>query len=128
FEDTVIVSAECEQDPFLAAFACDDGREVWRTPRAPNINYSSPIVARVAGRDQLLISGNKSVSSYNPRTGEPFWSVPGIWDVTCGTIVWDGARVYASGGFPTNGTMAVQGNGSKVLWQNPVKCYEQSLL
>lgn len=129
YKNTVIVSSEYEAGGFLAAFDTKTGNQVWKTRRDPVISFSSPIVANIAGRDQLLISGGKKVSSFDPASGKVIWSIPGIWTVTCGTMVWDDDVVFASGGYPTNGTIAVKADGSKkVVWKNNVKCYEQSML
>ena len=56
------------------------------------------------------------------------WSVPGTTQATCGTMVWDGETVFASGGYPEAQTIAVKADGSEVLWKNKQKCYEQSML
>jgi outer membrane protein assembly factor BamB len=129
YKDTVIVASEFESNGYLAAFNTVNGKEVWRTKRPQYISFSTPVVARVAGKEQLLISGANMVASYDPKTGKPSWSVKGTTNATCGTMIWDNDMVYASGGYPANQTIAVSGNGSrKVAWQNSVKCYEQSML
>jgi len=129
YESLVIVSAESPAAGYLAAFDQQTGKEVWRTRRPAQTNYASPVVAHVAGRDQLLMSGAKRIDSYDPATGRTLWSREGICTVTCGTMVWDEKRVYASGGYPQRGTLAVFADGSrKVGWTHRVKCYEQSLL
>ncbi len=129
YKDTVIVSSECEKLGSMAAFDQADGTEIWRTPRNQGTGYSSPIVQRVAGRDQLLISGSSRVTSYDPHNGKEIWSVPGPWEVTCGTMVFHENIVFANGGFPRGSTIAVKADGSgKVVWSNPVKSYEQSML
>ena len=93
------------------------------------ITFSTPVIAHVAGKDQMLISGAKKVSSYSPKNGEPLWSVDGTTQATCGTMVWDGDIVFASGGYPQAETLAVRADGSgKGLWRNNQKCYEQSML
>ena len=44
-------------------------------------------------------------------------------------MVWDGDLVFASGGYPPQQTMAIRADGSgKIVWQNPVKVYEQSMI
>ena len=127
YENLVTVAADSEVG-WIAAFDQKTGRERWRQ-RRNGVSYSSPIVAKVSGKDQLLISGLKVVASYDPKTGKPLWATPGTTDATCGTMVWDGDIVFASGGYPDSQTIAVNGNGSgQVLWTNPVKCYEQSML
>lgn len=129
YGDTVIVASESDTGSFLAAFRTGDGSEVWRTPRPKRISYSSPVVGRVGGRDQLLISGCDLVSSYDPKTGKQLWSTPGTASATCGTMIWEGDLVFASGGYPKKETICVRADGSRtVVWKNQEKCYEQSML
>ncbi len=129
YRDSVIVAAEWDGDSFIVAFERFSGQEKWRIPRAKNITFSSPVVGFVAGRDQLLISGSDHVDSFDPNTGKPLWSQSGTSAATCGTLVWDGDIVFASGGYPKAETIAIKADGSgEVLWTNNVKCYEQSLI
>lgn len=129
YRDLVIVAAEYDGDSFLAAFQRETGDEAWRAPRPNGITFSSPVVTHVAGRDQLLISGHSEVAAYDPATGKRIWATPGTTNATCGTMVWSGDIVVASGGYPKAETIAVRADGSgKVLWRNNQKCYEQSLL
>lgn len=129
YRGSVIIAAEYDGDSFLAAFGRADGKELWRTRRPKNISYSTPAIAHLAGRDQLLISGADQVASYDPSGGKLLWSVPGTTAATCGTIVWDGDTVFASGGYPGSETIAIRADGSgDVLWRNNQKCYEQSML
>lgn len=129
YQDTVIISAEYDGDSFLTALNRKTGERAWQTQRPTMITFSTPVIAHVAAKDQLLISGAQKVSSYNPANGEALWSVEGTTFATCGTMVWDGEIVFASGGYPKKETIAVKADGSgKVLWQNATKCYEQSML
>lgn len=129
YGDLVIVSSDFKRGGFLAAYDKRTGTEVWRTPRTGSTSYSSPIVGRVGGRDQLLISGDKRISSYDPATGRPLWSAKAVTEATCGTLVWDEERVFGSGGFPGKETAAVMADGSgRVVWKNKEKSYEQSML
>lgn len=129
YQSNVIVCAEFDGDSFLVAVDRKTGKEAWRTERPKGISFSSPVVAHVAGRDQLLISGNLKLSSYDPATGKLLWDVEGTTNATCGTMVWEGDIVVASGGYPKAETIAVKADGSRqVLWRNSQKCYEQSLM
>ena len=125
----VIVSAEYDGQSFIAAFDRTTGDERWRTARPRSISYSSPVAAHVAGRDQLFISGQVKVCSYDPSNGQLLWEADGTTNATCGTAIWDDQTVYASGGFPKAETLAVRGDGSdQVLWRNNQSCYEQSMI
>ena len=129
YRNSVIIAAEYDGESFLVALDRTTGSEQWRTKRPYNISFSSPVVGHIAGRDQLLISGADKIDSYDPATGKPLWSTAGTTQATCGTLVWDGDIVIASGGYPKSQTLAVKADGSgRVLWENNQNCYEQSLL
>lgn len=125
----LIVCADCDTVAWLKAVDVSSGKTVWEQKRRQMLNWSSPIIANVAGREQLLLSGLEQISSYDPATGRPLWSTPCLTVATCGTVIWDDDTVYASGGYPKKETVAVKADGSgKVVWRNKVKCYEQSML
>ncbi|QEG20344.1 PQQ-like beta-propeller repeat protein [Mariniblastus fucicola] len=114
------------------AILCIDpetGNEVRRINRGGKFSsYSTPVIAEVGGRTQLLISGGKKVNGYDPATGKELWSVPTKWQVSCGTMVWDGDLAFASGGYPAQQTLAINTKTGKLVWDKPVKFYEQSML
>ena len=129
FGDFVIVAADHEGAGFLAAFDRTTGKPVWKTLRPSLSSYASPIVARVAGRDQLLISGCELVASYNPGNGRLLWKTTATTMQAAGTMVWDGDLVFASGGFPEPETVSVRADGSgEIVWRNSQKLFEQSML
>jgi outer membrane protein assembly factor BamB len=129
YKETVIVAAEADTAGYITALDRKAGKKVWRTPRPENISYSTPSIAHVGGRDQMIMSGADHVVSYDPATGKQLWSAPGTTAATCGTAVWDGDTVFCSGGYPKSETVAVRADGTKqVLWTNSQKCYEQSML
>ena len=129
FDSVVIVAADYEKGGYIAAYDRRTGKRVWRVARPKKLSFSSPVVAKVAGRDQLLISGCELLSSYNPKTGARLWAFPGTTMATCGTMVWSGNLVIASGGYPKAETICMKADGSgKIVWKNRQKCYEQSML
>lgn len=129
YQDMVIVAGDYEKGGFLAAYNRESGKRIWRTSRPKMLSFSSPIVADIAGKNQLLISGCELVASYNPGDGKLLWSVQGTTMATCGTVVWDGDKVFASGGYPDSQTICVKADGSKtIVWTNNQKCYEQSMV
>ncbi len=127
YKDSVIVVSEFS-DGFFAAYNQADGEELWRQPKKDGTSYATPVIANLDGRDQMLFSGCQRVTSYDPNNGEEIWNVAAPWDVACGTIVWEDDMIFVSGGYPAKGTMGIKADGSEVVWQNKVQCYEQSLL
>lgn len=129
YGDTVIVIGDQVNAGFLAAFDRQTGKPVWRTQRPADINYASPTVATIGGQDQILVSGIERIAAYNPLDGKLLWeSKGGTAPQTCGTVVWDGDLVFASGGYPKKITAAVRAGTGEVVWENNKKCYEQSML
>jgi outer membrane protein assembly factor BamB len=122
-----IFAADNPGGGYLAALDTETGRIAWRVARGNDSSYSSPRVANVGGRDQLLISGCGAVTSFDPATGDRLWSTPCIAESTCGTIVTTSDRIFASGGYPQQETICLSADGEK-LWSNDTKVYEPSML
>lgn len=49
------------------------GRVAWETPRPVANVWTSPVVARVCGRDQLLTVSDPWTQAYDPATGQELW-------------------------------------------------------
>jgi outer membrane protein assembly factor BamB len=129
YENLVIVSADTKIGGAICAFDRKSGDEVWRVARPKFPNYASPVILKVAGREQLLFSGCEAVTSLNPKTGEKFWEVEGSTTECVTTIVTDGERIFTSGGYPKNHVSAVNGDGSgEVVWENISRVYVPSML
>lgn len=127
-KDLFIISIGTAKGGSIVAINSKTGEEKWRTPRSVHDNWSTPVVAEVAEKTQLLISGIGEIQSYDPMTGKLNWKGPLKPLSTCGTVVWTEDAVFASGGYPGNETVGIKADGSgEVLWKNREKCYEQSL-
>ena len=125
----VIVTNQNNGDSAITAFDTNDGEQKWRAECKKLTSYSTPVVTMLAGKPQLLLSGTFAVSSFDPASGKQNWSARAKWEVTCATMTWNDDIVFASGGYPAQQTIAVKADGSgEVVWQNPNKSYEQSML
>jgi len=123
----VIVAADNRGGGYLAALDGATGDVAWRVARGALDNYSSPVVAHVGGRDQLLISGCDAVTSYDPATGKQNWSTHCVAQSTCGTIVTTEDRIFAAGGYPERETACLSPEG-QIVWTNNTKIYEPSMI
>ena len=129
FNQLVIYAVDCDSGSTMAALERSSGKPAWNTPRPRRTSYSSPIVGKVAGKDQVLISGGDMVAAYDPASGKSLWTTQATTMATCGTMIWAGDLVFASGGYPKAETVCIKADGSgKVIWKNNHKCYEQSML
>lgn len=74
FQDKVILVCDSKGENFVAALARDDGRTLWKVQRSnPTQSYSPPLIREIGGRMQMIVAGNKAVTSLDPRTGRVFW-------------------------------------------------------
>lgn len=128
YKSTVIIAADNRGGGCVAALDRASGKIAWRKSRPAVSTYSSPIVANVAGRDQLVISGCNRVASYDPANGNEIWSCKGGSEATCGTMVWDDKHVFASGGYPERETICVAADSGKKVWSNSARVYEPSMI
>src|SRR5262249_14659071 len=61
-------------------------------------SWSTPVIAKVEGRDQVLVSLPHHVHAYDPRDGTVLWSCDGLGDlVYTSVLVGEGIGVAMSG-------------------------------
>lgn len=125
----VIVASDHRGGGKIAGLDRRTGKIAWEHARPKIANYPTPAIVRAAGRAQLVLSGCNLLVSLDPLTGKKLWEIEGSTEETVGTAVTDGSRVFVSGGYPKNHTMAVEADGSgKIAWQNNSKVYVPSML
>jgi outer membrane protein assembly factor BamB len=72
-------------ESYLLALDPTNGKELWRVVRpsqavAESLEaFTTPVPAKVAGRDQLLVAGGDCVTGHDPRTGAELWRW-GTWN------------------------------------------------
>lgn len=129
YESLVIVSADNKGSGAIAALDRATGEVVWKIDRPKVPNYTSPILLKVAGKEQLLFTGCDLVTSLEPLTGKTLWEIPGSTTECVTSTVTDGRVIFTSGGYPKNHLSAVVADGSgKVAWHNNSRVYVPSML
>lgn len=129
YRSLVLASADSHAGGCLAALDRKTGAIKWKHDRPKEPNYTSPIILHVDGRDQLLLTGCNTVSSFDPVTGDTLWEVKGATTECVTSTVTDGKRVFSSGGYPKNHLAAILADGSgKIEWETKDRVYVPSLL
>lgn len=128
-ESLVLVAADHRGGGALAALDRDSGRIVWSHPRPKLPNYTTPAIIHAAGRTQMVLAGCNLITSLDPLTGRKLWELDGSTEECVVTMVTDGTRVFASGGYPKNHTVAIDADGSgRIAWQNTARVYVPSMI
>lgn len=129
YESLVIVSADNKGGGKIAGLDRASGKIIWSHDRPKVPNYASPIVLKVAGKDQLVFTGCDQVLGVDPLSGKKLWEMKGSTTECVTSTVTDGTHVFTSGGYPKNHVSAVRADGSgKVDWENNTRVYVPSLL
>jgi len=129
YKSLLLVCADNKKAGAIFGLDRKNGEVVWKVDRPRIPNYPSPIVHRLGGRDQLVLSGCEKVMSIDPLTGKILWETKGSTQETVSSSVTDGERVFISGGWPKNHVHAVESDGSgKVAWRNISRVYVPSML
>ncbi len=63
------------KEALAVALDRDSGKLLWKSGSAGEPGYSSPVLIRAGGKDQLVIWGPEKISGLNPEDGKAYWSV-----------------------------------------------------
>jgi outer membrane protein assembly factor BamB len=122
YENTVIIYQDHRGRSFVAAFDKQTGEVAWRQDREASTGWGTPIIIDTGERDELIVSSQSKVYSYDPGTGEEYWTVDGnLFEVIPTPVVGHGL-VFASSG-RAGPTFAIRPGGtgdvtdSHVAWR-----------
>lgn len=73
----VIQTCDADNVAFLVALNAHDGEEVWRTSRATNRSFSTPVLMDTDHRQELVLNGHFGPAAYDPLSGRELWSCTG---------------------------------------------------
>ena len=110
YRDRVILYQDQYEGSFIAAFDARTGRQLWRTPRAANTGWGTPIAVRVVDHDEIIVSSQQRVHAYSPETGAELWSCAGSSYEVIPTPVVGYGLVFCSSG-RAGPTLAIRPGG-----------------
>ena len=71
----VVVTGGEQREKSLLAYAAQTGQPIWQSGRDQS-SYGSPMVATLAGQEQILIVNGHSVNGHKPEDGRLLWEYP----------------------------------------------------
>jgi len=82
----------------LLAVNQDTGQAAWEQPRSLfKAGWSTPMIWRHGDAEELIVSGSKRLTSYDPSTGAEIWWAGGLPQETVGVPVAGDGLLFASG-------------------------------
>ena len=122
YRDTIIIYQDQSGGAFVIALDKRTGDTRWRTARSASVGWGSPIAVSVGDHDELIVSSQRQVQSYDPLTGDELWSCRGnLFEVIPTPVVGHGLVFCASG--RAGPTLAIRPGGrgditdTHVVWK-----------
>jgi len=107
YGNKIVVLWDHEGDSFLYILNKNTGKDIMKIPRDERTTWSSPLIAEVNGKAQVITHGTTQIRSYDLETGDIIWTGTGMTaNVIPHPMVQDG-WLYLMSGF--------RGNASKVI-------------
>ncbi len=125
YGEGVIINGHQDGSAFIVMLDRKDGREIWRHQPTVNLrSFSTPVLTRVDGNDQLIVTGASQTLALDPLTGKTIWFAEGPSQKFVSTPTVGHGMVFSFGGSPEKHAMAVrlggQGDVSQthLVWRN----------
>jgi len=129
WKNKLIINGDHDGPAYIVALDRTDGRTIWKTLRPNRMrSYCTPIIRNIDGRNQLILSGGKCVTSYDPDTGKQHWIIDGPTEQFVASLVYNGDMLFMTCGYPKKFIFAIRPNGqgnvtkTHVLWQTSRDC------
>ena len=114
YGNKVIVNGDHDGESYLVALDRQTGKTLWKTPRENHTrSYCVPLIRELAGRMQMVLTGDKCVASYDPETGHQHWIIDGPTEQFVASPVYSEKTglLYITGGFPDHHILAIKPDG-----------------
>lgn len=128
YKDFVILNGDQDAEAYLVALRKETGEEAWRVDR-PNKtrSYCNALITDTPdGRTQMVLTGSKSVASYDPNTGKQWWLIDGPTEQFVASPVYADGTFFITGGFPQMRMMGIADDASgnvtntkAIRWYDP---------
>lgn len=120
----VFVQYDTTNGSKVMALSAETGKNVWSTARTNDISWSSPILAKINGKMQLILLANPNLSGYDLNSGKQLWSVDCMSGEVGPSPVYGGGQVYAANEYAK--MVAVNPSTGQIVWENSDKLPEVS--
>ena len=110
YRDNIIIYQDQNGGAFVTALDAGTGQTRWRTERRASVGWGTPIAITVGDHDELIVSSQRLVQSYNPITGDELWHCDGMLREVIPTPVVGHGLVFCASG-RAGPTLAIRPGG-----------------
>jgi outer membrane protein assembly factor BamB len=122
----LVFSCDGLDNPFVIALDRAKGSQLWKTDRntesVKKFSFSTPLLIKVNGKDQIISPGSGAVCAYDPDTGREIWRVRYDGYSLVPRPVFGQGLVFVCSGFESPSVLAIRPDGqgdvtaSHVAW------------
>lgn len=116
FGNTLFIQYDNNKDPKLIALDVANGNQRWVKNRPGKICWSSPSIAYVNRKPQLILMGNPAITAYDPNSGEQLWQVDCMGGEVCSCPCSIDGVIFEANEYAK--LVAINGADGKVLWES----------
>lgn len=117
--NTLVINWDHEGEDFIVAMDKNSGKELWRQKRDEPTNWSTPLIIKHDGVEQVIVSSTNRIRSYELSTGKVIWECGGMTTNVIPTPIADFGMVYALSGFRGAALLAIKLGGTGDLTDKP---------
>lgn len=111
-KQSLIVNGDHDGQSYIVSLDRATGKTIWKIDRENHVrSYSTPIIRTIDGRTQMILSGSKSVASYDPDNGKRHWVIDGPTEQFVASMVYNGKLLFMTCGYPERHMMAIRPDG-----------------
>jgi outer membrane protein assembly factor BamB len=99
YKNLVIVQADIQKNPFLAAYDLKTGKQVWKTNRDEIPSWGTPTVYEGKTRAEIITNGSRAIRGYDPADGKELWRLTPNSEVTTPTPFVANDLIFVTSGY-----------------------------
>jgi outer membrane protein assembly factor BamB len=111
YKDTLIVNGDHDGPAYIVALDRATGETKWKIDRGGRRSYCTPLIRTIDGREQMVLSGSNTVSSYDPNNGRRHWVIDGPTEQFVASLIYHRGLFFMTAGFPQRHMMAIKPDG-----------------
>lgn len=131
-DDLLIFSRDGAKTAAVTALDKRTGKLVWETTReveaTKQFSFCTPLVAKLAGKLQLIIPGSNVVQSLDPATGTEYWRLSYDGYSVIPRPIVDSGLVFIATGYNTPKLLAIDPSGSGDVTDTHLKWQVKTLI
>jgi len=117
WKDKVIIQFDTNKGGRLLALNSMTGETSWETPRKSKISWSSPMLAEINGKVQIITTTSPTVAGYDFETGAQLWAIDCLSGEVGPSAAYADGLVYAANEYATLAAIK-PGPVPEIVWES----------